>query len=935
MTIMHDSFDSRARFRVDGETFQLYRLDALARGGVDPARLPFSLKIVVENLLRHEDGEMVTAEGILALARRPARGADRPEITFRPGRVLLQDSTAVPVLADLAALRDAVARSGGDPRLVNPVRPTDLVIDHSLQVDAAGTADAHGINVAWEYRRNRERYAFFRWAQASLANFALTPPGMGIVHQVNLESLARVVATADDPAGRSGPPLAFPETWVGTDSHTTMINGLGVLGWGVGGIEAEAAMLGLPVSLVLPEVVGVRMRGTLPDGTTATDLVLHVTQLLRRRGAVGAFVEFFGEGLDGLPVADRATIANMAPEYGATCAVFPIDSETLRYLELTGRPRELVRLVEAYAKEQGLFRDRSGPEADYSEVLELDLATIEPSLAGPSRPQDRIPLREAKARFAGHLEELRAARALPAPGPASDPPSSGDGPGDGGAEVVLRHGSVVLAAITSCTNTSNPAAMIAAGLLARAAVGRGLKTRPWVKASLAPGSRVVADYLDAAGLTESLERLRFHVVGFGCTTCNGNSGPLAPAVSRAIRAADLAAVAVLSGNRNFDGRIHPEVRASYLASPPLVVAYALAGTMDIDLSREPLGHDPGGRPVFLRDLWPSRREIEGVLLGAVRSETFRKRYGAGAAVDPRWEAIPAPDGPLFDWDETSTYLKPPPFLEGHEGQAGAIVAIRGARALAVLGDDITTDHISPGGSFDADSEAGAYLRDLGVRPEEFNSYAARRGNHDVMARGTFANIRLRNRLAPGSEGGVTRHLPDGALMTVFEASRRYRAEGVPLIILAGQRYGSGSSRDWAAKGPKLLGVRAVLAGSFERIHRSNLVGMGILPLQFRDGDDIAGLGLTGEELYSIEGLDEAIAGGPDVTVVAERSDGSARRFPARVRIDSPQELGSFAHGGILPDLLRQFTAGAVGEGAGGEPRLRRGLGCKGPSADIR
>jgi aconitate hydratase len=913
MTLRNNSA-SLATFSVDGRTYRFHRIAVASRRGADAARLPLSYKILLENLLRHRDGATVSDEDILAVARGPRQVAGRREVAFRPGRVLLQDSTAVPVLADLAALRDAVERSGGDPRLVNPVVPTDLVVDHSLQVDSAGTPEARRINAEWEYRRNRERFAFFRWAQASLAGLSVTPPGNGIVHQVNLESLARVIVTEGGEADRGGLPLAFPETWVGTDSHTTMINGLGVLGWGVGGIEAEAVMLGLPITLPLPEVVGVRVLGSLPEGTTATDLVLRVTQLLRRRGLAGAFVEFFGEGLDGLPLADRATIANMAPEYGATCAIFPIDAETLSYLELTGRPAGLVRLVEAYARQQGLFRDADGPAADYNEALDLDLSEVEPSLAGPSRPQDRVPLREARERFASHVGAILAARP-----PRSDdphmtpdsgresavlpPPSVADPP-------ALGHGAVVIAAITSCTNTSNPSSMIAAGLLARKAVERGLMTRPWVKASLAPGSRVVADYLDAAGLTSSLDRLRFHVVGYGCTTCNGNSGPLEPGASRAIRDGDLVAVAVLSGNRNFEGRIHPEVRASYLASPPLVVAYALAGTMDVDLARQPLGHDPEGRPVFLRDIWPSRGEIEGALLGALRSGMFRHRYRAGVGADPRWESIPSTAGPLFPWDEASTYLRTPPFLEGLGGETGPICGLRGARALAVLGDDITTDHISPGGSIDPDSPAGEYLREHGVRPEEFNSYAARRGNHEVMARGAFANVRLRNRLAPGTEGGFTRHWPDGELISIFEAAAKYRAEGVPLIIMAGQRYGSGSSRDWAAKGPKLLGVRAVLAGSFERIHRSNLVGMGILPLRFRDDESAAGLGLTGEEVYAIEGL-EATAAGREVTVVAERPDGSTRRFAALVCINTPQELRSFAHGGILPHLLRRLTAQAT------------------------
>jgi aconitate hydratase len=940
---MRNSFGALGTLKVDERSFRIYRLDALGSRGVDVARLPYSLKILLENLLRFEDGHSVPADDILALAAWDPKAVPSREIAFRPSRVLLQDFTGVPAVVDLAAMRDAMKRLGGDPAQINPLQPVELVIDHSVQVDEAGTPRAFFTNAELEFQRNRERYAFLRWGQRAFRNFRVVPPDTGIVHQVNLEYLARVVFTSTDIEGAADgrEPLAYPDTLVGTDSHTTMINGLGILGWGVGGIEAEAAMLGQPVSMLVPQVVGFKLHGALREGATATDLVLTITQMLRRKGVVGKFVEFYGEGLTHLSLADRATIANMAPEYGATCGLFPVDAEALRYLTLTGRPPALIRLIETYFKEQGLFHTADSPEAEYSDTLELDLATVEPSLAGPKRPQDRVPLSEAKSAWEKALKVLLENRPVTAKPhrtamvPTTDLKSKSEirfeDEGGGGTAVgvedptapaaaysplregYVTHGSVVIAAITSCTNTSNPSVMVAAGLLAKKAVAKGLHTQPWVKASLAPGSKVVTDYLNAAGLTPYLDKLRFNLVGYGCTTCIGNSGPLSLEISRAIHDDDLVTVAVLSGNRNFEGRINSEVRANYLASPPLVVAYALAGTMDIDLYNEPLGRDPEGHPVYLKDIWPSQAEIEETIRKAVRSEMFQKEYSAVFEGDELWNALEVPEGDLFAWDESSTYVKNPPYFEGMTVGPPPITPITNARVLAMLGDSITTDHISPAGSIKVQSPAGKYLLEHGVEVKDFNSYGARRGNHEVMVRGTFANIRLRNLLAPGTEGGFTRHLPDGEVTTIFEAAERYREEGVPLIVLAGKEYGSGSSRDWAAKGPKLLGVRAVIAESYERIHRSNLVGMGILPLQFGAGDNAESLGLSGEERYTIEGLPEALAGdgsGPrEVTVVAERDDGVAHRFTATVRIDTPQEIRYYEHGGILPYVLRHLLTG--------------------------
>jgi aconitate hydratase len=909
-----------APLTVDGETYHYYRLDALSKPGLDVARLPFSLKILLENLLRHEDGTTVKADDIQALARWDPKAEPDREIAFRPSRVLLQDFTGVPAVVDLAAMRDAMAQMGGNPTKINPLQPVELVIDHSVQVDEAGTPAAFAINADHEFRRNRERYAFLRWGQEAFENFKVVPPDTGIVHQVNLEYLARVVFTTDGPGGQR---IAYPDTLVGTDSHTTMINGLGVLGWGVGGIEAEAAMLGQPVSMLVPQVVGFKITGALPEGATATDLVLTVTQMLRQKGVVGKFVEYYGDGLASLPLADRATIANMSPEYGATCGIFPIDAETLRYLDLSGRPKSTIRLVEEYCRAQGMFHEPGAPEARYSDTLALDLSTVQPSLAGPRRPQDRITLHDAKTSFRKALQEMIAARPQKPKQSVAVPPDNRWG-SEGGRQVVaephasgnghaadqVKHGSVVIAAITSCTNTSNPSVMLAAGLLARKAVQRGLSTKPWVKASLAPGSKVVTDYLREAGLDKDLDALRFNLVGFGCTTCIGNSGPLPLSISETIQQNDLVAVAVLSGNRNFEGRINPDVRANYLASPPLVVAYALAGTMDIDLASEPLGTDPQGQPVYLRDIWPSQREIQDAVFKSVHTEMFKKEYGEVFQGDEHWNSLPVPTGDRYAWDEASTYVKNPPYFVGMPAKPAAVPPISGARVLALLGDSITTDHISPAGSIKADGPAGRYLIAHGVPVSEFNSYGARRGNHEVMVRGTFANVRLRNRLAPGTEGGWTRHLPGGEVMSIFDASEKYQQAGVPLLVLAGKEYGSGSSRDWAAKGPRLLGIRAVIAESYERIHRSNLVGMGILPLQFEDGQNAESLGLSGEEVYSVEtpaeGLSKRLAGNRRVTVTAERAGGPAVQFPALIRIDTPQEVLYYENGGILQYVLRQL-----------------------------
>jgi aconitate hydratase len=887
-----NSFDARAELVVGSRRFEIYRLDALA-DRFDVASLPFSLKILLENLLRTEGNGAVTAADIEALACWDAAADPSVEIAFTPARVLLQDFTGVPAVVDLAAMRDAIVALGGDGARIEPLVPAELVIDHSVQVDVFGTRDAFARNAAREFERNAERYAFLRWGQNAFERFAVVPPDTGIVHQVNLEYLARVVFVAE----RAGElPLAYPDTLVGTDSHTTMVNGLGVLGWGVGGIEAEAAMLGQPMSMLLPQVVGFRLDGALPEGATATDLVLTVTEMLRAKGVVGRFVEFFGAGLAGLPLADRATIGNMSPEFGSTAAIFPIDAETIRYLRFSGRPPEQIELVEAYAREQGLWHDEQTPEPRFSDTLALDLGEVEPSIAGPRRPQDRVPLRVARERF--HEALATFAEPSPAGAPAAV------------ATAEIDQGAVVIAAITSCTNTSNPSVMVAAGLLARAAVARGLTSRPWVKTSLAPGSRVVTEYLERAGLTEPLEALGFNLVGYGCTTCIGNSGPLPQEVSRAIAARDLAVVAVLSGNRNFEGRIQSEVKMNYLASPPLVVAYAIAGTMDIDLVGDPLGSDADGEPVYLRDIWPSSREIADTVAAAVQSDMFRRSYAEVFDGDHNWHSLEVPVGDHYDWRE-STYVRRPPFFEGLAAVPSAPAEIAGARVLAVLGDSVTTDHISPAGAIKRDSPAGRYLQEQGVPVAEFNSYGARRGNHEVMVRGTFANIRLRNRLgADGGEslpeGGHTRHLPDGEVLAIYDAAMRYAQEGVPLVVLGGKDYGAGSSRDWAAKGPLLLGVRAVIAESFERIHRANLVGMGILPLAFMPGESAASLGLTGEELIAVEGVGELLAAGERPLVARVSADD--RSFEARVRIDTPMEVEYYRHGGILQYVLRQLLS---------------------------
>ncbi len=889
-----NSFQARSVLAAAGGSFVLYRLSALsALPGSAVERLPFSLKVLLENLLRHEDGSSVTAEDIQALATwDPVRGGKK-EVAFQVARVLLQDFTGVPAVADLAALRDALASLGGDPARVNPLKPVDLVIDHSVQVDHFGTPQAFAQNAALEFERNRERYAFLRWGQKAFSNFRVVPPDTGIVHQVNLEHLAQVVFQER----RDGETLAYPDTLVGTDSHTTMVNALGVLGWGVGGIEAEAAMLGLPQSMLVPDVLGFKLSGALPPGATATDLVLHVTQKLRERGVVGKFVEFFGPGLSSLALADRATLSNMAPEYGATAAFFPVDAETLRYLRLTGRPEAHVALVEAYCKEQGLFREGGAPDPVFADVLDLDLGRVEPSLAGPRRPQDRIPLRQAKSAFRSARAALRSS--------GGEPPRARPSPGDGFA---LEDGAVVIAAITSCTNTSNPSVLVAAGLLARRAVERGLSVKPWVKTSFAPGSKVVIDYLEKAGLLAPLEALRFHLVGYGCTTCIGNSGPLSAEVSQAIRERDLAAAAVLSGNRNFEGRIHPLVRLNYLASPPLVVAYALAGTLDLDFESEPIGLGRGGVPVFLRDLWPSALEVQKAVEGSVKSDLFARQYARAFDGDERWRSLAAEVSDRYRWDERSTYVRSPPFLEGMAREPSKAAPIAGARALLCLGDSITTDHISPAGDIEASSPAGKWLREQGVPPEQFNAYGARRGNHEVMVRGTFANVRLKNELVPGSEGPVTVLEKGGPPLSVFDAAQEYRRRGVPLIVLAGKEYGAGSSRDWAAKGTALLGVRAVIAESFERIHRSNLVGMGVLPLQLMPGESRRALGLDGFEVYAIEGVEKGVSPRQVLSVTAEAAGGRVKRLQVLCRIDTPEEAVSFANGGILPFMVRELLA---------------------------
>jgi aconitate hydratase len=898
-----NSFGSQAQLKVGADSFTIHRLDAVYKKHPEAAKLPFSLKILLENLLRTEDGVSVVPAHIEAVAKWDAKAEPSKEISFTPARVLLQDFTGVPAVVDLAAMRDAMKKMGGDPKRINPLQPVELVIDHSVQVDVFGSKDALHKNAELEFSRNQERYRFLKWGQQGFRNFKAVPPDTGIVHQVNLEFLARVVMAMP---GEGGAKLAYPDTLVGTDSHTTMINGLGVLGWGVGGIEAEAAMLGQPVSMLLPHVVGVRLTGQLKEGSTATDLVLTVTQMLRKHGVVGKFVEFFGPGLAKLPLADRATIANMAPEYGATCGIFPIDAETIRYLAFSGRSAEQLALVEAYAKEQGLWLDEKSAEATYTHVLSLDLATVEPSLAGPARPQDRVTLSGVKTSFTSALETYRA---RPKQKPKTHVETAGVA-----ADKDVTDGSVVIAAITSCTNTSNPSVLMAAGLLAKKAAEKGLTAKPWVKPSIGPGSKVVTEYLEKAGLLDALEKVGFYIVGYGCTTCIGNSGPLPPAISKAVEERDLFVSSVLSGNRNFEGRVHAEVRANYLASPPLVVAYALAGRTDVDLAVEPLGTGKDGKPVFLKDVWPTQSEVSVAVEKAVAPEMFKKVYSDVYAGDAQWRSLPVPAGDLFEWEPASTYVKHPPYFEGMTASAPGVTAITNARVLAVLGDSITTDHISPAGSIKADGPAGKYLLERGVAKADFNSYGSRRGNHEVMVRGTFANVRLRNQLAPGTEGGVTRHLPSGETMSIFDASVKYIADNVPLFVIAGKEYGSGSSRDWAAKGPKLLGIRAVLAESYERIHRSNLVGMGILPLQFLAGESAATLGLTGEETYDVVGLEEllstpgAMSGAREVTVRVKGADNQTKEIKAAVRIDTPQEILYYKHGGILPYVLRQLLA---------------------------
>jgi len=890
-----DSFGSRSTLRVGNHDYEIYRLDALDKKGISTRHLPFSLRILLENLLRTEDGGNVSKADIRALASWNGKSKPENEIAFTPSRVLLQDFTGVPAVVDLAAMRDAMKRLSGDPTLINPLQPAELVIDHSVQVDEFGTPQAFQLNAEMEFIRNKERYAFLRWGQTAFRNLAIVPPDTGIVHQVNLEYLARVVFVHES----NGKRVAYPDTLVGTDSHTTMINGLGVLGWGVGGIEAEAAMLGQPVSMLIPQVVGVKLTGKLREGATATDLVLTITEMLRKHGVVGKFVEYFGPGLQELPLADRATIGNMSPEYGATCGIFPIDKETLTYLRLTGRSDEQVALVEAYCRAQGLFHDEKTPEAQYSELLSLDLDSVESSLAGPKRPQDRVPLSKARESFEQALPSLLK------PGKGSSTPAAAGGNGH------LHHGSVVIAAITSCTNTSNPSVMIAAGLVAKRAVERGLQVPAYVKTSLAPGSKVVRDYLERAGLTPYLEKLKFHIVGYGCTTCIGNSGPLPPEISQAIDENDLVVASVLSGNRNFEGRINPDVRANYLMSPPLVVAFALAGRIDVDMRKDPIGKDRLGQPVYLSDLWPSRREVEETIQKSISSDMFRMSYGEVYHGDERWRSLPVPKGETYAWEKDSTYIRRAPYFDEMKLKPAPIDDIKGARALAVLGDSVTTDHISPAGSIKKDSPAGKYLIEHGVKPADFNSYGSRRGNHEVMVRGTFANVRLRNKMVPNLEGSFTRHLPDGAEMSIFEASEKYISEGVPLVIIAGKEYGSGSSRDWAAKGPLLLGVRAVIAESYERIHRSNLVGMGILPLQFLAGENAQSHGLSGDEVFKIAGIRELIdkfAPSRQVTVRATKN-GKTAEFSCLVRIDTPQEAQYYANGGILQFVLRQLLTG--------------------------
>jgi len=882
---------AKSTLSVNGNDYEIYRLDSV-KGAED---LPFSLKILLENLLRHHDGINVTDADIQAMANWDPQATPATEIAFTPARVLMQDFTGVPAVVDLAAMREAMKMLGGDPDKINPLQPAELVIDHSVQIDSFGNKDAVAKNAEMEYQRNEERYSFLKWGQSAFSNFKVVPPDMGIVHQINLEYLARVVFDAEN----NGIRQAYPDTLVGTDSHTTMINGVGVLGWGVGGIEAEAAMLGQPVSMLIPQVVGFNLTGRLPEGATATDLVLKIVQQLREHGVVGKFVEFFGEGLDHLSLADRATIANMAPEYGATCGIFPIDKETLNYLRLSGRSEDQIALTEAYMREQGMFRDGENDNLTkrYSSMVELDISKTEPALSGPKRPQDRIPLTQSKPMFNEALTAMKAERKLA---------SKATSTNINGEDVTLDDGAVVIASITSCTNTSNPSVMLAAGLVAQKASALGVKVKPWVKTSMAPGSRVVTDYFNQAGLMEPMENLGFHVIGYGCATCIGNSGPLPAPVSKAIADGDLFACAVLSGNRNFEGRVHAEVRMNYLASPPLVVAYAIAGTMNIDIYNEPLAQDKDGNDVFLKDIWPSHEEVQSVVTKSVTRDDFTRSYDEVYKGDKQWIDLKAPKGQLFDWVNDSTYIKNPPYFEGITMQPKEVKEIQNARVLAVLGDSVTTDHISPAGAIKADSPAGIYLKANGVADKDFNSLGSRRGNHEVMMRGTFANIRLRNLLAPGTEGGITQHQPDGEQMSIFDAAMQYKDEGTPLVIFAGKEYGSGSSRDWAAKGPRLLGIQAVIAESYERIHRTNLVCMGILPLQFNDGESASSLNLTGKESININGLGDG--SNKEVEVVATAEDGSNITFTAKVRIDTPQEIEYYRHGGILHYVLRQLAS---------------------------
>ena len=949
-----DSFKSAGTLTSGNVTLNIFRLSALG----NLSHLPYSLKVLLENLLRREDGVTVTADDIKFLANWEPKAEPSREIAFMPARVLMQDFTGVPAIVDLAAMRDAMKTLGGDPQKINPLQPAELVIDHSVQVDEFGTKNSYDLNAALEFQRNRERYAFLKWGQTAFRNFSAVPPGMGICHQVNLEYLARVLFTTQpmsklDAVATSGAKatveqtsiLGYPDTLVGTDSHTTMVNGLGVLGWGVGGIEAEAAMLGQPVSMLVPQVVGFKLTGRLREGATATDLVLTVTEALRKHGVVGKFVEFYGPGISELPLADRATIANMAPEYGATCGIFPVDAETLKYLRLTGRSETHIKLVETYFREQGLFHTADAPEAQYSSNLELDLATVEPSVAGPKRPQDRVTLSQTAESFQkqlpsllgpnGNQEEHRQmvrweaegghpsgngnlTSSVGAPAPAGPAPSSVKERFGVEVDPYLGNGSIVIAAITSCTNTSNPYVMVAAGLLAKKAVEKGLQTPPWVKTSLAPGSRVVTDYYNKAGLMPYLDKLRFNTVGYGCTTCIGNSGPLPTDVSKAIEDHSLVAVSVLSGNRNFEGRISPEVRANYLMSPPLVVAYALAGHIQHNFDKDPLGKGKDGKPVYLRDIWPSQKEVADTVGSCISSEMFRSQYAHVTEGDANWQGLKFPSGDTYGWEPESTYIRKAPYFDGMAARPTPVEDIRAARALAVLGDSVTTDHISPAGSIKKNSPAGKYLTEHGVSQADFNSYGSRRGNHEVMVRGTFANVRLRNKLAPGTEGGVTRLLPEGTDTTIYDASVVYADRGIPLCILAGKEYGSGSSRDWAAKGPKLLGIRFVIAESYERIHRSNLVGMGILPLQYLPGQSTASLGLTGEEIFTVgdhpgllkKMLDSKFADGRMIPILAENNNGKTIEFSATIRIDTPQEILYYQHGGILPYVLRQLAGKA-------------------------